>query len=166
MNNSEKFPKQFSDMSSEEFKKLGYATIDWIASYLENIEKYPVLPDIKYGEVKKNLLTDPPLKGEDPGKFLKEIDDVIMKGITHWNHPDFMAYFNSTSSGPGILAELLSAGFNINGMAWHTCPSATELEETMIEWLVFPEIFGELFMTPHQPVHSMQLQQQENSFLN
>ena len=77
MNNSEKFPKQFSDMSSEEFKKLGYATIDWIASYLENIEKYPVLPDIKYGEVKKNLHAEPPLKGENPEIFLRDIDDQL-----------------------------------------------------------------------------------------
>ncbi len=140
MNENETAVKLFGDMSPSEFKKLGYQTIDWIANYLDNIEKFPVLPYIKYGDVKKNLQSNPPNKGENPEKFLGEIDNLLMKGITHWNHPDFMAYFNSTSSGPGILAELLSAGFNINGMAWHTCPSATELEETMIEW--YKKIFA------------------------
>ena len=140
MNKSEKKAEQLGDMSPAEFKKLGYQTIDWIADYLDKIEKYPVMPDVIFGDVKKNLQKIPPKTGDNPGKFLKDIDELLMKGITHWNHPDFMAYFNSTSSGPGILAELLSAGFNINGMAWHTCPSATELEETMIEW--YKKIFA------------------------
>jgi aromatic-L-amino-acid decarboxylase len=123
-----------SDMPIEQFRKSGYEMIDWIADYLSNIENYPVLPYIKYGDIKQNISPDPPINGENPDKFLKDVDQIIMKGITHWNHPNFMAYFNSTSSGPGILAELLSAGFNVNGMAWHTCPSVTELEERMIEW--------------------------------
>lgn len=122
------------DMPPEEFRKSGYEMIDWITDYLENIEKYPVLPDVKYGDVKKYLQTDPPSRNENHQNILNDVDNILMKGITHWNHPDFMAYFNSTSCGPGILAELLSAAFNINGMAWHTCPSATELEERMIEW--------------------------------
>ena len=122
------------DMPAEEFRKSGYEMINWISDYLVNIEKYPVLPKIKYGDIKNELQKNPPLTGETNTDFLKDVDNKLMKGITHWNHPNFMAYFNSTSSGPGILAELLSAGFNINGMAWHTCPSATELEEMMIEW--------------------------------
>jgi len=72
--------------------------------------------------------------------IIADVNDDILPGITHWNHPNFMAYFNSTSSGPGILAELLSAGFNVNGMAWHTCPSATELEQKMMEW--YKKIFN------------------------
>lgn len=122
------------DMPADEFRKSGYEMINWIADYLENIEKYPVLPNIKYGEIKNDIQKNPPSTGDAELNFLKDVDNKLMKGITHWNHPNFMAYFNSTSSGPGILAELLSAGFNINGMAWHTCPSATELEEMMIEW--------------------------------
>jgi aromatic-L-amino-acid decarboxylase len=129
-----------SDMPIEQFRKSGYEMIDWIADYLSNIEKYSVLPNIKYGDVKIGIEPNPPFKGEDPELFLKDVDEILMKGITHWNHPDFMAYFNSTSSGPGILAELLSAGFNVNGMAWHTCPSVTELEEMMIEW--YKKIFN------------------------
>lgn len=123
-----------SDMPIEQFRKAGYEMIDWIAGYLSNIEKYPVLPNINYGDIKKRISKEPPLEGENPEIFLEDVENILMKGITHWNHPDFMAYFNSTSSGPGILAELLSAAFNVNGMAWHTCPSLTELEEMMIEW--------------------------------
>lgn len=134
MESNKKPVSSLGDMSSSEFKKYGYKMIDWIADYLERIEKYPVLPNIKYGDVKKEIKVNPSIKGENFEILFGDVDNVLLKGITHWNHPDFMAYFNSTSSGPGILAELLSAGFNVNGMAWHTCPSATELEETMIEW--------------------------------
>lgn len=122
------------DMPIEEFRKSGYEFINWIADYLNNIESFPVLPQINYGEIKNEITSEPPIKGESTENFLKDVDKILMKGITHWNHPDFMAYFNSTSCGPGILAELLSAAFNVNGMAWHTCPSLTELEERMIEW--------------------------------
>jgi aromatic-L-amino-acid decarboxylase len=128
------------DMPIEEFRKNGYKTIDWIADYLQNIEKHLVFPQINYGDVKKNIKENPPITGENPENVLSDVDDVLLKGITHWNHPNFMAYFNSTSSGPGILAELLSAGLNVNGMAWHTCPSATELEEMMMEW--YKKIFN------------------------
>jgi len=127
------------DMPIEDFRNNGYKIIDWIADYLQNIELHPVLPRINYGDIKKGIEKNPPALGEDPLNVLKDVDDILLKGITHWNHPNFMAYFNSTSSGPGILAELLSAGLNVNGMAWHTCPSATELEEMMMDW--FKKIF-------------------------
>jgi aromatic-L-amino-acid decarboxylase len=128
------------DMPIEDFRNNGYKIIDWIADYLQNIEGYPVLPQINYGDIKKEIEKNPPALGEGPLNVLKDVDDILLKGITHWNHPNFMAYFNSTSSGPGILAELLSAGLNVNGMAWHTCPSATELEEMMMKW--FKKIFN------------------------
>ncbi|MDX1702404.1 MAG: pyridoxal-dependent decarboxylase, partial [Melioribacteraceae bacterium] len=128
------------DMPIEEFKENGYKMIDWIADYIQNIEQHPVLPAIIYGDVKKEIGNSPPENREALQSVFNDVDEILMKGITHWNHPNFMAYFNSTSSGPGILAELLSAGLNINGMAWHTCPSATELEEMMIEW--FKKIFN------------------------
>jgi aromatic-L-amino-acid decarboxylase len=131
---------QFGDMPIEDFRKNGYKVIDWIADYLHNVEHQPVFPQINYGDIKKEIEKNPPISGEDSENVLKDVDNILLKGITHWNHPNFMAYFNSTSSGPGILAELLSAGLNVNGMAWHTCPSATELEEMMIEW--YKKIFN------------------------
>ncbi len=125
---------QVGDMPKEEFRKYGRQLIDWIACYLENVESYPVIPDIEPGKIKNKLSPHPPETGEGMEAVFSDVEKIIMPGITHWNHPDFMAYFNSTSSGPGILAELLTAGLNVNAMAWHTCPSATELEEAMIEW--------------------------------
>ncbi len=122
------------DMPVEMFRKNGHQLIDWIADYFSEIENYPVLPKIKPGDIKKGLPQSPPLSGEEMDKIFEDIDKIIMPGMTHWNHPDFMAYFNSTSSGPGILAELLSAAFNINGMLWKSCPSATELEQVTLDW--------------------------------
>jgi aromatic-L-amino-acid decarboxylase len=125
----------FSDMPTSEFRKFGYQLIDWMADYLENIENYPVMPKTKPGDIKSGLPNQPPNTGQSIEEILIDVNKKIMPGITHWNHPDFMAYFNSTSSGPGILADLLSAGLNVNGMSWHTCPSATELEELTLSWL-------------------------------
>ncbi|MGD8780062.1 MAG: aminotransferase class I/II-fold pyridoxal phosphate-dependent enzyme [Ignavibacteria bacterium] len=123
------------DMPYKDFKRNGYELIDWITEYLRNIESYPVLPGIKPGDIKAKIDSSPPLKGEDLSNVFKDIDKIIIPGMTHWNHPNFNAYFNSTGSGPGILAELLSAAFNINGMLWKSCPSATELEEVTLNWL-------------------------------
>ncbi len=134
MNNKNIKNPGLNDMPVDEFRKYGHKFIEWIADYIENIEEYPVLSKTEPGEIKNSLPNQPPQGGENIDSILSDTDRKIMPGITHWNHPNFMAYFNSTSSGPGILAELLSAGFNANVMAWHTCPSATELEETMAEW--------------------------------
>ncbi len=123
------------DMPAEEFKNYGYKMIDWIADYLSSIEKYPVLPDIKPGDVKKNLPQNPPASSENFDEIFSDVDKIILPGVTHWNHPNFMAYFNSTSSGPGILAELLSAALNTNGMLWKTSPSTAELERITVDWV-------------------------------
>lgn len=122
------------DMPAEEFKKYGYKLIDWIAEYLTGVQSMPVLSNVKPGDIKNMLPQHPPERSESMENILQDIDRVIMPGITHWNHPGFMAYFNSTSSGPGILAELLSAGLNVNGMLWKTSPSSTELEQVTLDW--------------------------------
>ena len=125
----------FGDMPAEEFKEYGYKLINWIAEYLATIEEYPVLPNIRPGDIKKNLPTKPPVSSESFDKIFSDVDNIILTGVTHWNHPNFMAYFNSTSSGPGILAELLSAALNTNGMLWKTSPSITELERVTVDWM-------------------------------
>jgi aromatic-L-amino-acid/L-tryptophan decarboxylase len=121
-------------MPSEEFKKNGYKLVDWIADYLNNIEKYPPLSQVNPGDILKKLPNTPPTNGEDIENVLNDVDKILLEGITHWNHPGFMAYFNSTSSGPGILAELLTAGLGVNGMLWKTSPAFTELEKSMMNW--------------------------------
>lgn len=134
-----------SDMPPEEFRKYGYQLIDWITEYLRDSEKYPVLSNIRPGEVKNKISPNPPLGPEQFSEVLNDIDKIIMPGMTHWNHPNFMAYFNSTASAPGILAELLASAFNVNGMLWKSSPASTELEQTMMSWfrqmLNLPEDF-------------------------
>jgi len=137
--------KHTGDMPSEEFKKLGYQLIDWIADYLDNIESYPPLSQIKPGEVKSKISNSFPEEGDSLNNFLSDVNKIILPGVTHWQHPNFMAYFSSTASAPGILGELLSAAFNTNGMVWKSNPSSTELEETVVDWfrqmLCLPESF-------------------------
>ena len=123
------------DIPVHEFRKRGHELIDWIADYLATNENYSVLSQVKPGEIKEKLPKHPP---EDAESFLNIYDDVnniIMPGITHWNHPGFMAYFNSTGLAPGILAEILTAGLSVNGMLWKSSPSATELEEVTVNWM-------------------------------
>lgn len=121
--------KDFKDMSPEDFTIYGNKLIEWASEYFKNIENYRVLPDIKPGEIRKLLPEHPNYEGEDFNKIINDFNNIIIPGITHWNHPGFMAYFNSTSSVPGILAELMIATLNVNGMLWKSSPSATELEE-------------------------------------
>lgn len=123
-----------SDMPIDEFRKNGYKLVDWIANYLNDIEKYPPLSQVNPGEIFKRIPQTPPTNGEDIENVLNDVDKILMDGITHWNHPGFMAYFNSTSSGPGILAELLTAALGANGMLWKTSPTFTELERSMMNW--------------------------------
>ncbi len=135
MNNKDIMITGLNDMPVDEFRKNGHEFIDWIADYFNNIESNTVLPNIEPGKIRSKLPLDPPQKGESMDAIFSDFEKIIMPGITHWNHPDFMAYFNSTSSGPGILAEMLSAALNVNGMLWKTSPAATELEEVTLNWL-------------------------------
>jgi aromatic-L-amino-acid decarboxylase len=130
---NEKLPER--DMSPDDFRKYGYQLVDWIADYLKNIETYPVIPSINPGDIKKMLPDLPPVNSQTMDEIIKDIDKIIMPGMTHWNHPGFMAYFNSTSSSAGILAEFLSAAFNVNSMLWLTGPASVELERVTLNWL-------------------------------
>jgi len=123
------------DMSPEEFRQWGHRTIDWLADYLASPESYRVLSQVHPGMVRDALPAAPPSDPEPMEAVFQDLDRIILPGITHWNHPDFYAYFSSTASGPGILGELLTAGFNVNAMLWKTSPAATELEEMVLDWL-------------------------------
>lgn len=122
------------DMPTEEFRKRAHELVDWIADYLEHVEDKPVLAQINPGDVKSKLPQSPPQKGENMTDIFNDFNDVIMPGVTHWNHPNFMSYFNSTASGPAILGDFLSSALNINGMIWKTSPASTELEEVVLKW--------------------------------
>ena len=125
----------YGDLSPEEFRKYGHQLIDWIADYLECPEKYPVVSKLTPGSIKELLPVEPPKKPEPMDEIIKDMENIIVPGLTHWNHPLFMAYFSITGSIPGILGELLCAAFNVNAMLWKTSPAATELEEVTMDWL-------------------------------
>jgi aromatic-L-amino-acid decarboxylase len=126
---------KIGDMPVEELRAHGHRAIDWVVDYLQNVDRYPVLPDIQPGDVRRKLPPAPPEEGEAMDRILADVDLVIMPGITHWSHPRFFAYFNSSTSGPGILGELLASALNVNGMVWESCPSVSELEQLTLDWL-------------------------------
>ncbi len=122
-------------MSPEEFREEGKKIIDWIADYYEQIENYPILSQVKPGEIKSKLPESAPQTGESVDAMLKDLDEKIMPGITHWQSPGFFAYFNSNASFPSILGDLISSGLGVQGMIWATSPAATELETRVLDWL-------------------------------
>jgi aromatic-L-amino-acid/L-tryptophan decarboxylase len=122
-------------MTPSEFRKHGHALIDWVADYLANPERYPVLPRVAPGDVRAALPGSAPEQGEPFEQIFADFERVIVPALTHWNHPGFFAYFAITASEPGILAELLSAALNQQAMLWRTSPAATELEEVSLNWL-------------------------------
>lgn len=122
-------------MSPEEFRKQGKEMIDWIADYYENIETYPVLSQVKPGEIKNQLPTNPPDEKESFEQIMSDVNSIIMPGITHWQSPNFFAYFPANASGPSILGDLLSSGLGVQGMLWATSPACTELETQVLDWL-------------------------------
>jgi len=123
------------DMDAAAFRQHGRDVIDWIADYLEHVGDRPVLAQVNPGDIRAQLPQRAPEQPEAFSSILGDFDRIIMPGITHWNHPDFHAYFAITGSGPGILAETLIAALNVNGMLWRTSPSATELEELVVDWM-------------------------------
>lgn len=123
-------------MTPDEFRKYGHAFVDWVARYMEEVEEYPVLSQVEPGDIRARLPLRPPEHGESMDDVLKDMDDIIMPGITHWQSPGFYAYFPSNTSGPSILGDILSSGVNVQGMLWSSSPACTELETLMMDWLV------------------------------
>jgi aromatic-L-amino-acid decarboxylase len=122
-------------VSDVPFRDAGHAAIDWIAGYLDGIERYPVLSPVKPGEIVAALPASPPEMGESMDAILRDFESTIVPGITHWNHPAFFGYFATTASTPGIVAESLIAALDVKAMLWKTSPAATELEMVTVGWL-------------------------------
>ena len=119
----------------KDFRRQAHRLADWIADYLDNPERFPVLSRVRPGEIRDALPSRAPEQGEDFDAIFADFERVILPGVTHWNHPGFFAYFAITSSAPGVLAEFLSAALNQQAMLWRTSPAATELEEVALGWL-------------------------------
>lgn len=122
-------------MTPDEFRRAGHRLVDWIATYVEGIENLPVLSPVEPGEVRHRLPAHPPARGEPFTSVLDDVENVILPGITHWQHPSFFAFFPANASGPAVLGELLSAGLGAQGMLWATSPACTELETLVLDWL-------------------------------
>jgi aromatic-L-amino-acid decarboxylase len=138
-------PEKSFHMSPEEFRRHGRALVDWIAEYMQKVESYPVLSRARPGEIRASLPASPPRKGESFERMLQDVQQKILPGVTHWQSPNFFAFFPANASGPAILGELLSAGLGLQGMLWATSPACTELETHVLDWLVemlaLPEAF-------------------------
>lgn len=126
--------------SPQELRHALHEAGDWVASYLERVGELPVLSCVTPGEIAAALPQSAPVQGEPLETILKDIDRLILPGITHWNHPAFFAYFGITGSGPGIVGELIAAALNVNAMLWRTSPAATELEQRTLQWVA--ELLG------------------------
>jgi aromatic-L-amino-acid decarboxylase len=123
-------------MTPEEFRRHGHTVVDWIADYYARIESLPVLSRARPGEVRGSLPPEPPESGESFETILHDVEKLILPGITHWQSPNFFAFFPGNASGPSILGDLLSSGLGVQGMLWVTSPACTELETHVLDWLV------------------------------
>src|SRR5258708_4123520 len=123
-------------MTLEEFRHWGHAIVDWLTDYQKRVESLPVLAQVQPGQIRACGPAAPPLKGEAFEQILTDVDRLLLPGITHWQSPNFFAFFPANNSGPSILGELLSAGLGVQGMLWATSPACTELETHVLDWLV------------------------------
>lgn len=128
-------PADFGDVGAPEFRERAHELVEWIARYLDAPERYPVLPPLVPGATRNRLSPSPPTEAEPLARILADFETQVLPGLTHWNHPGFLAYFANTASAPGVLAEFLIAALNVNGMLWRTGPAATELEQLTTDWL-------------------------------
>jgi aromatic-L-amino-acid decarboxylase len=122
-------------MTTEEFRKHAHELVEWMAGYMDNVEKYPVKSPVKPGEIFNQLPDNPPVKPESFDLFMEDLGKIIMPGISHWQSPNFFAYFPANTSPPSILAEMIISTLSAQCMIWETSPAAAELEEKMMIWL-------------------------------
>jgi aromatic-L-amino-acid decarboxylase len=122
-------------MTPDAFRQCGHHVVDWIADYYQRIESFPVLSRVEPGEIRGSLQPEPPTQGETFQTLLNDVERLILPGITHWQSPNFFAFFPANTSGPAILGELLAAGLGVQGMLWATSPACTELETHVLDWL-------------------------------
>jgi aromatic-L-amino-acid decarboxylase len=127
-------------MTPEEFRRRGHEVVDWIADYQSRVASLPVLSQVRPGEVRAGLPASPPEEGEPFEAVLRDLERIVLPGLTHWQSPRFFGYFPANSSGPSILGELLAAGLGVQGMLWSTSPACTELESHVLDWVV--ELLG------------------------
>ncbi|QDG50409.1 aspartate aminotransferase family protein [Persicimonas caeni] len=122
-------------MNSDDFRKYAHQLVDWMADYLETVGERRVVPDVEPGEIREQIPGAPPEEAEPFERVFADFQDVIVPGMTHWNHPGWFAYFPANHSPPSILGEMLTATIGAQCMSWQTSPAATELEQVVMGWL-------------------------------
>ncbi|MET6989647.1 pyridoxal phosphate-dependent decarboxylase family protein [Sediminicola arcticus] len=122
-------------MNPDEFRKQAHLMVEWMADYMEHVEDYPVKSQVAPKTIYNQIESSIPDHGQEMEAIFKDFKEVVLPGITHWQNPNFFAYFQANTSPPSILAEMLTATLGVQGMKWETSPVATELEEKMMEWL-------------------------------
>ncbi len=123
-------------MTPDEFRNAGHQLIDWIADYHATVGDLPVLSQVEPGEVRSRLAATPPAAPESFDALLRDLDGPILEGLTHWQSPNFYAFFPANTTFPSILGDLVSSGLGVNGFSWATSPAVTELETLMLDWMV------------------------------
>jgi aromatic-L-amino-acid/L-tryptophan decarboxylase len=122
-------------MQPDEFRRHAHQLVDWMADYFRDVAQLPVTPAVAPGDILRQLPTAPPEQGESFQQVFRDFAEIVMPGMTHWNHPGWFAYFPANNSPPSVLAEMLIATLGAQCMSWATSPAATELEQMMMEWL-------------------------------
>ena len=122
-------------MNPDEFRQHAHELADWMADYFRDVGTLPVTPGVQPGDILRQIASGPPAEGEPFQRLFQQFREIIMPGMTHWNHPGWFAYFPANNSPPSVLAEMLTATLGAQCMSWATSPAATELEEAMMEWL-------------------------------
>ena len=129
----------------EKVRKNAYKAVDWVVDYLKKVETKKVYSDVEPGSIFNQLPASPPESGEDFDSILADLDQIVLPGLTHWQHPSWFAFFNSNTSGPSLAADILSSGLAVQGMLWQTSPACTEVETRMMDWLLdllgLPQVF-------------------------
>src|SRR4030095_11048149 len=127
--------QSLGDVLAEEFRKQLHELADWIADYREHIAERQIAPNDKPGAILGQLDRTAPETAAPLDEIFADIKRVVVPGVAHWAHPQFMSYFGCTTTSPGILAEMITGALNVNAMTWRTSPAATELETLVLDWL-------------------------------
>ncbi|MEE2681915.1 MAG: pyridoxal-dependent decarboxylase [Planctomycetota bacterium] len=139
-------------MTKADFRRHGKELIDWVADYLYGgVDQHPVMSRVRPGDVRSQLPADPPQRGESFEEITRDLDAIVLPGLTHWQHPNWHGYFPANTSGPSILADLVSSGLGVQGMLWATSPACTEIETHVMDWMAKALELPECFLSEPGP---------------
>jgi len=138
-------------MTPDEFRRRGHEVVDWVADYMERVGEFHIASQVKPGEIRAQMPDAAPEAPEPFEALMRDLDEIVLPGITHWQSPGWFGYFPANGSPPSILAELVSAGLGAQGMLWSTSPALTEIEAHVLDWLVDLLGLPEHFKTAQGP---------------